>query len=116
MAKRTVSMVVEATGAEDAPRQVRQMRSALDDFASGGKDGLTQILRQSREVNQAMKEMQQSFGLRQQQKEMLGDLDNFFRRILTGARSTGDVFKNIWKEVGDFFRRTLGEMTAAWTL
>src|SRR3989338_1693446 len=63
-----------------------------------------------------MKEMQQSFGLRQQQKEMLGDLDNFFRRILTGARTTGAVFKNIWKEVGDFFRRTLEEMAGAWTL
>ena len=116
MAQRTVSIVVEVTGAEDATRQVRQMRSALDDFTSGGKDGLTQILRQSREVNQAMKEMQQGFNLGPQQKGMLNDLDTFFRRILTGARTTGDVFKNIWKEVSDFLRRTLEQMTSSWTL
>ena len=116
MAQRSVSIVIEVAGADDAVQQVRRMRSALDDLGSGGRDSLSQVLRQSREVSQAMKEMEKTFPFRSRQKEMVGDLEEFFRRMVSGARTTGDVFKNIWKEVSDFFRGIVREMAAAATI
>jgi hypothetical protein len=104
MAQRTVSIVIEVDGAEGAIRQMRQMRTALDDLG-GGTEGLAQVLRQSREVAQAMQEMQNTFSLRGQQRQIFGDLDEWFRRILTGARSTRDVFKILWQEAGNFLRQ-----------
>ncbi|MBI4443522.1 MAG: hypothetical protein HY649_09140 [Acidobacteria bacterium] len=116
MAQRSVSIVIEVAGTEDAVRQVRRMRSALDDLGTGGTGNMTRLLQQSREATQAMKEMQKSFQLGGQQKQMIADLDGFFARIVTGARTAGDVFKNVWKEVSDFFRRMVREMAAAGSL
>lgn len=116
MPQKTVSIVIEVGGADDAIRRVRQMRSALDDLGRGGAESMIPLRRQSREVTQAMKEMEKTFRLRQLQKEMLGDLEDFFGRIISGARTTGDLFKNIWREIADFFKRTILEMAAAWTL
>src|SRR3989338_3687165 len=115
MASRTVSIVIEVVGADDAVQQVRRVRSALDDLAGGGPGGLDQGLRQSREVSQAFREMEKSFDFRQTSRAMAGDLEDFFRRILAGARTTGDVFKNIWREIADYFRRMIREMAAAWS-
>ena len=112
MAQRSVSIVIEVAGTEDAVRQVRRMRSALDDLGTGGTGNMTRLLQQSREATQAMKEMQTSFQMGGQQKQMIADLDGFFARIVTGARTAGDVFKNVWKEVSDFFRRMVREMAA----
>src|SRR3990170_7552031 len=112
MAQRSVSIVIEVAGTEDAVRQVRRMRSALDDLGTGGTGNMTRLLQQSREATQAMKEMQTSFQMGGQQKQMIADLDGFFARIVTGARTAGDVFKNVWKEVADFFRRMVREMAA----
>ena len=114
MPQRTVSIVIEVSGTEDAARQVRRVRSAFDDLLGGGQEGLAQFLRRSREVTQSMKEIGKTLDLRERQKAMVGDLEDFFRRILTGTRSTGDLFKNIWREIADFFRRTIQEMASAW--
>ena len=89
MAQRTVSIVIEVTGSEDAARQVRQVRSAFGD-------------------------LDKTLDLRKRHQAMVGDLDDFFRRILIGTRSTGDLFKNIWREIADFFRRTIQEMASTW--
>jgi len=93
MAERTVSIVIDVTGADDATREVRRVRSAFDDLLGGGpgrNDSLAQFARRSREF------------------------DDLFRRILTGARSAADVWKNIWREAGDYFRRIVQEMAGAW--
>lgn len=116
MAQRTLSIVIEVNGTENALRQVRQMRSALDDLGGGGQQNLGQVVRQSREANQALKEMQKSFSLREQQRQIVGDLDDFFRKILTGAHSARDVFKNLWKEVAESFRRAIQEMAETWAV
>lgn len=116
MAQRTLSIVIEVSGTENALRQVRQMRSALDDLGGGGQQNLGQVVRQSREASQALKEMQKSFSLREQQRQIVGDLDDFFRRILTGAHSARDVFKNLWKEVAESFRRAIQEMAETWAV
>jgi hypothetical protein len=114
MAERTLSIVIEVDGSQEAAAQVRRVRSALDDLGGGARD-LERVARQSREVTQVMKEMGKTFDLRQRQKEMVGDLEDFFRRITTGARSAGDVLKNVWREVADYFRRVLREMATAAT-
>src|ERR1051325_4228259 len=108
---RTISIVIYVDGAKDAAAQVRQIRSALDDL--GGAQSLQQIVRQSRDVSQAMKELGASFDFTHRQKEMLAGLDDFFRRITAGARSAGDVFKNIWREVADSFERQLRQMASS---
>ncbi|MGH9786966.1 MAG: hypothetical protein ACRD88_22580, partial [Terriglobia bacterium] len=93
MADRTVSIVIDVTGADDATREVRRVRSAFDDLLGGGpgrNDSLAQFARRSREV------------------------EDVFRRIATGARSAADVWKNVWREASDFFRRTVQEMAGAW--
>ncbi len=113
MAQRTVSIVIEVTGAEESIEQVRRVRSALDDLGRDGAEGLAALGRRSQDVALAMREMERSFQLRQWQQRMVGDLDGFFARILTGARSTGDLLKNIWREVAEFFKRTLEEMAGA---
>src|SRR3990172_9547871 len=115
MAERTVSIVIDVTGADDATRQVKRVRSAFDDLLGGGQERLALFTRRSREVGQAMKEIHKAMDLRGQQRAMTGDLEDLFRRILTGARSAADVWKNIWREVADFFRRTVQEMAGAWT-
>ena len=115
MAERTVSIVIDVTGADDAARQVKRVRSAFDDLLGGGQERLALFTRRSREVGQAMQEIHKAMDLRGQQRAMTGDLEDLFRRILTGARSAADVWKNIWREVADFFRRTVQEMAGAWT-
>lgn len=115
MAERTVSIVIDVSGADDATREVRRVRSAFDDLLGGGQERLGLFTRRSREVNQAMKEMHKAMDLRGQQRAMAGDLEDLFRRILTGARSAADVWKNIWREVGDYFRRIVQEMAGAWS-
>ena len=115
MPERTVSIVIDVTGADDAARQVKRVRSAFDDLLGGGQERLALFTRRSREVGQAMKEIHKAMDLRGQQRAMTGDLEDLFRRILTGARSAADVWKNIWREVADFFRRTVQEMAGAWT-
>ena len=112
MPERTLSIVIEVNGTSDAVSEVRRMRSALDELG-GGAESLDRVQRQSREVSQAMKELGQSFDWRDRQKGMVAELDDFFRRITTGARSAGDVFKNIWREVADYFERLLRQMAAA---
>jgi hypothetical protein len=112
MAERTVSIVIEVDGARDAVSQVRQMRSALDDLG-GGVESLGRVVRQSREITQAMKDLGNTFDFGAQQRQMIANLDNFFRRITSGARGAADVFKNIWREVADFFERQLRQMAAA---
>jgi hypothetical protein len=112
MAERTVSIVIEVDGAKDAASEVRRMRSALDDLGSGA-EGLARIVKQSRELTQAMKDVGNAFDLRQRQREMAGGLDDFFRRVTAGARSAGDIFKNIWREAGEYFERVLRQMTSA---
>lgn len=112
MAERTLSIVIEVDGSSEAVAQTRRMRSALDDLG-GGAEGLRRVAQQSREVTQVMKEMGKNFDLRQQQRTMLGDLEDFFRRITTGARNAGDVFKNIWSEVSNYFQQLLREMAAS---
>src|SRR3989338_2722071 len=114
MPQRTVSIVIDVTGADDASRQVRRVRSAFDDLLGGGQERLGLFARRSREVSQAMKEIRSSMDLREQHRALAGDLEDLFRRILGGARSAGDVWKNIWREIADFFRRTVQEMAAAW--
>ena len=116
MPKKSVSIVIEVAGADDAVAQVRQMRSALDDLASGGAEDMNRLRRQSGEVTKAMQEIKKAFQLRDLQKEMTGSLEDFFGRIISGARTTGDVFQNIWRQIADFFKRTVREMAAAWTL
>lgn len=118
MAERTVSIVIDVTGADDAAREVKRVRSAFDDLLGGGpgqNDRLAGFTRRSREVGQAMKEIHNAMDLRDRQRAMTGDLEDLFRRILTGARSAADLWKNIWREVADFFRRTVQEMAGAWT-
>ncbi len=115
MPQKSVSIVIEVAGADDAVGQVRRMRSALDDLASGGAEDMNRLRRQSGEVTQAMQEMKKAFQLRDLQKEMTGNLEDFFGRIISGARTTGDVFQNIWRQIADFFKRTVREMAAAWT-
>ena len=115
MPERTVSIVIDVTGVDDAARQVKRVRSAFDDLLGGGQERLALFTRRSREVGQAMKEIHKAMDLRGQQRAMTGDLEDLFRRILTGARSAADVWKNIWREVADFFRRTVQEMAGAWT-
>lgn len=114
MPQRTVSIVIDVSGADDAARQVRRVRSAFDDLLGGGQERLALFARRSREVSQAMKEIRNSMDLREQHRALAGDLEELFRRILTGARSAGDVWKGIWREIADFFRRTVQEMAAAW--
>jgi hypothetical protein len=109
---RTVSIVIEVDGAKDAVSQVKQMRSALDELG-GGAQSLERVVRQSRDVSQAMKDLGNAFDLGDRQREMVANLDDFFRRITTGARSAGDVFKNIWHEVADYFERQLRQMASA---
>ncbi len=116
MPQKSVSIVIEVAGADDAIGQVQRMRSALDDLASGGAEDMNRLRRQSGEVTQAMQEMKKAFQLRDLQKEMTGSLESFFGRIISGARTTGDVFQNIWRQIADFFKRTVREMAAAWTL
>jgi len=60
-----------------------------------------------------MKEMQKSFQLGGQQKQMIADLDGFFARIVTGARTAGDVFKNVWKEVSEGIGGATQQVTEA---
>jgi len=95
MAERTVSIVIDVSGADGAAREVKRVGSAFDDLLGGG---LQTFARRGREVNATMK-----------------DLDGLLRRIVTGARSTGDVWKNVWREAADYFRRTVQEMAGAWT-
>lgn len=94
MADRTVSIVIDVSGADDAARQVKRVGSAFDDLLGGG---LESFARRGREVSATMK-----------------GLDDLLGRILTGARSTGDVWKNIWREAADTFRRAVQEMAGAW--
>ena len=112
MAERTLSIVVEVDGAKDAAAEVRRMRSALDDLG-GGAEGLARVVKQGREFAQVMKDVGNAFGLRERQREMASGLDDFFRRITAGARSAGDIFKNIWREVGEYFDRVLRQMSSA---
>ena len=115
MAERTVSIVIDVSGADDATREVRRVRSAFDDLLGGGQERLQMFARRGREVSTAMKDMRSAMDLRGQQRTMAGDLDDLFRRILTGARGAADLWKNIWREASDFFRRTVQEMGGAWT-
>jgi len=112
MAERTVSIAIEVDGTKDAVAQVRQMRSALDDLG-GGAESLGRVLKQSREVTQAMKELGNTFDLRGRQREMAATAEDLFRRIASGARSAADVFKNIWHEVAEYFERQMRQMAAA---
>jgi hypothetical protein len=112
MAERKLSIVIEVDGAKDAAGEVRRMRSALDDLG-GGAEGLARVVKQGRDLAQAMKEVGNAFDLRQRQQEMAGGLDDFFRRITGGARSAGDIFKNIWREVSEYFERVLRQMSSA---
>lgn len=95
MAERTVSIVIDVSGADDAAREVKRVGSAFDDLLGGGFQAFA---RRGREVNATMK-----------------DLDDLLRRIGTGARSTGDLWKNIWREAADYFRRAVQEMAGVWT-
>ncbi|OFV92045.1 MAG: hypothetical protein A3H28_05025 [Acidobacteria bacterium RIFCSPLOWO2_02_FULL_61_28] len=106
--------MIDVSGADDATRQVRRVRSAFDDLLGGGQERLGLFARRSREVGQAMKEIRNSMDLREQHRAVAGDLEGLFRRIVGSARSAGDVWKNIWREIADFFRRTVQEMAAAW--
>jgi hypothetical protein len=87
--------VIDVSGADDATREVRRVRSAFDDLLGGGPGrndpAMAGFARRSREF------------------------DDLFRRILTGARSAADVWKSIWREVGDYFRRIVQEMAGAWS-
>ncbi len=96
MAERTVSIVIDVSGADDAAHEVRRVGSAFDDLLGGG---LQTFARRGREVHATMK-----------------DLDDLLRRIAAGARSTGDLWKNIWREAAAFFRRTVQEMAGAWSV
>jgi gas vesicle protein len=96
MAERTVSIVIDVSGADDAAREVRRVGSAFDDLLGGG---LQTFARRGREVNATMK-----------------DLDGLLRRIVTGARTTGDVWKSVWREASDYFRRAVQEMAGAWNV
>lgn len=116
MAERTVSIVIDVSGADDAAREVRTVRSAFDDLLGGGQERLQTFARRSREVSAAMKDIRSALDLRGQQRTMAGDLDGLFRRILTGARSAADLWKNIWREAADYFRRTVQEMAGAWNV
>ena len=116
MPLKSVSIVIEVAGAEDAVGQVRKIRSALDDLAGGGAEDMKRLRRHSREVTQAMQEMEKAFRLRDLQKEMTGGLESFFGRIISGAQTAGDVFRNLWRQIADFFKRTVREMADAWTL
>ena len=95
MAERTVSIVIEVNGADEAAQKVRRVGSAFDDLLG---DGLQRFARRGREVHATMKE-----------------LDDLLRRIAAGARSTGDLWKNIWREAAVFFRRMVQEMAGAWS-
>ena len=116
MPLKSVSIVIEVAGAEDAIGQVRKMRSALDDLAGGGAEDMKRLHRHSREVTHAMQEMEKAFQFRDLQKEMTGGLANFFGRIISGAQTAGGVFQNLWRQIADFFKRTVREMAEAWTL
>ena len=115
MAERTVSIVIDVSGGDDAAREVKRVRSAFDDLLGGGQERLQAFARRGREVSAAMKDIRSALDLRGQQRTMAGELDDLFRRILTGARSAGDLWKNIWREASDYFRRTVQEMAGAWT-
>ncbi len=97
MPDRTVSIVIDVSGADDAAREVRRVRSAFDDLLGSGpgrndrNSSLAQLARRGREF------------------------DDLFRRILTGARSAADLWKNVWREAADYFRRIVQEMAGAWT-
>lgn len=112
MAERTVSIVIEVDGTQDAVSQVRQVRSALDDLG-GGAEGLGRVVEQSRAVSQAVKDLGGSFDLLGRQRDMVANLEDFFRRLTSGARNAADVFKNIWHEVAQYFERQLAQMAAA---
>ena len=116
MPLKSVSIVIEVAGAEDAIGQVRKMRSALDDLAGGGAEDMKRLRRHSREVTHAMQQMEKAFQFRDLQKEMTGGLANFFGRIISGAQTAGGVFQNLWRQIADFFKRTVREMAEAWTL
>ena len=116
MPLKSVSIVIEVAGAEDAIGQVRKMRSALDDLAGGGAEDMKRLRRHSREVTRAMQQMEKAFQFRDLQKEMTGGLANFFGRIISGAQTAGGVFQNLWRQIADFFKRTVREMAEAWTL
>ena len=116
MPLKSVSIVIEVAGAENAIGQVRKMRSALDDLAGGGAEDMKRLRRHSREVTRAMQQMEKAFQFRDLQKEMTGGLANFFGRIISGAQTAGGVFQNLWRQIADFFKRTVREMAEAWTL
>ena len=107
--ERTVSIVIEVDGAKDAAAEVRRMRSALDDLG-GGAESLGRVVKQGRALSEVMKEVGNAFDLRQRQREMVTNLDDLFRRVTSGARSAADIFKNIWREVADYFERVLRQM------
>ena len=53
MAERTVSIVIDVSGADDATREVRRVRSAFDDLLGGGQERLQMFARRGREVTMA---------------------------------------------------------------
>lgn len=102
MAERTLSIAIEVDGAERGAGQIRRMRSALDDL-SGGQEGLARMARQGRELSAAFREIGGIVS-----GNALKGIEAFFRRITSGVRNAGDVFKNVWREASAYVSRLLG--------
>jgi hypothetical protein len=96
MSDRTLSIAIEVDGTEQGERQIRRMRSAVDDLA-GGQQGLDRLVRQGRELSSVFREIGNIVT-----GSALNGLDSFFRRITTGTRSAGEVFKNVWRDAASY--------------
>lgn len=102
MSERTLSIAIEVEGAERGAGQIRRMRSALDDL-SGGQAGLERIARQGRELSTAFREIGGVVS-----GSALTGIETFLRRVTTGSRNAGEVFKSVWREASVYVSRLFG--------
>ena len=102
MSERTLSIVIDVEGAERGASQIRRMRSALDDL-SGTRLGLESMVRHGRELSAAF---QQIGG--QTSGTALSNIDAYFRRVSTGARNLGEVFRSVWRDASNSIGKLSG--------
>jgi hypothetical protein len=107
MAERTLSIVIDVEGTERGATQIRRMRSALDDLAGGGA-GMDRIVRHGRELSGVFREIGGVVSGSGADGGVLRGIDDFFRRIATGARNAGDVLRNVWREASSYAGQAFG--------
>ena len=104
MAERTLSIVIDVEGTERGAAQIRRMRSALDDLA-GSNLGLERVVRNGRDLSAVFREIGGIVSGSGPGGSVLRGIDDFFRRITTGARNAGEVLTNLWREAGNYASR-----------